>query len=102
MRHGYSHVVHTCTDYHLKILFISSHCNITIFNHCPPFLTLTERVLEDHEKVLECLTHWPRTHNNHVLFKNNPEKYYLLKRPQVQTLNQPAIPTDNRLLWLMR
>ena len=43
----------------------------------------TERTLEDHEKVLRCLTHWPRTHTNSVLFKNNPEKYYLLKRPQL-------------------
>lgn len=47
------------------------------------FAFLIERTIEDHEKVLQCLTHWPRTHNNHVLFKNNPEKYYLLKRPQL-------------------
>lgn len=48
----------------------------------PP--SFPERTLEDHDKVLDCLTHWPRTHNNYVLFKNNPEKYYLLKRPQVR------------------
>ena len=42
-----------------------------------------ERTLEDHEVVIDAVSHWPRDHNNHVLFKNNPEKYYLIKRPQV-------------------
>ena len=49
----------------------------------PSPITSPERTLEDHERVLEKLSHWPRVHNNCVLFKNNPEKYYLLKRPQV-------------------
>ena len=42
-----------------------------------------ERTIEDHEKVCDALSHWPRGHNNSVTFKNNPEKYYLLQRPQV-------------------
>ena len=46
-------------------------------------LSLTERTLEDHEKVLESLSHWPRGNTNSIVFKNNPEKYYLLKRPQM-------------------
>ena len=45
--------------------------------------TPTERTIEDHEKVYDALSHWPRNHNNSVTFKNNPEKYYLLLRPQV-------------------
>ena len=50
----------------------------------PPLITSPERTFEDHEKVLDKLSHWPRVHNNCVLFRNNPEKYYLLKRPQVR------------------
>ena len=46
-------------------------------------LSLTERTLEDHEKVLGSLSHWPRGSTNSIVFKNNPEKYYLLKRPQM-------------------
>jgi hypothetical protein len=42
-----------------------------------------ERTLEDHEKMLESLAHWPRGSANSVVFKNNPEKYYLLQRPQL-------------------
>jgi hypothetical protein len=42
-----------------------------------------ERTLEDHEKVLGSLSHWPRGSTNSIVFKNNPEKYYLLKRPQM-------------------
>lgn len=42
-----------------------------------------ERTIEDHEKVYDALSHWPRNHNNSVTFKNNPEKYYLLLRPQL-------------------
>lgn len=45
-----------------------------------------ERTLEDHEIVLDATSHWPRDHNNYVLFKNNPEKYYLIKRPQVNPI----------------
>ena len=42
-----------------------------------------ERTLEDHEKVVDVIAHWPRDHNNFVLFKNNPEKYHIIKRPQL-------------------
>ena len=49
----------------------------------PPSLPISERTLEDHEKVLETLAHWPKGCSNNVVFKNNPEKYYLLKRPQM-------------------
>ena len=90
MRLGYLHVSHAYTDYLLKPFRFFSLQLKYIYLSCL-FFTLTERMLEDHEKVLDCLTHWPRGHNNHVLFKNNPEKYYLLKRPQVQTLNQSSL-----------
>ena len=44
---------------------------------------VTERVLEDHEKVIEALAHWPKVHRNTTHFRNNPDKYLLLTRPQV-------------------
>jgi amyloid beta A4 precursor protein-binding family B protein 1-interacting protein len=47
------------------------------------FVISAERVLEDHENVVENTSHWPRDHNNHLLFKNNPEKYHIIKRPQL-------------------
>ena len=46
-----------------------------------------ERVLEDHEKVVDAISHWPRDHTNFVMFKNNPEKYHVIKRPQVCSIN---------------
>lgn len=62
---------------------IANACDCLVCLTDDQFAFFVERTIEDHEKVLQCLTHWPRTHNNHVLFKNNPEKYYLLKRPQL-------------------
>ena len=53
------------------------------FNLCFYF-SITGRILEDHEKVLRAIWHWPRfSEEEHILFKNNPEKYYIIKRPQV-------------------
>jgi len=43
----------------------------------------SERTFEDHEQVLECISHWPRAHKNSLLFKNNPDKYNIIKRPQL-------------------
>ncbi|KAI6650175.1 Ras-associated and pleckstrin homology domains-containing protein 1-like [Oopsacas minuta] len=42
-----------------------------------------ERTIEDHEKVLDVLSHWPRQHNNVIMFKNISDKYLLLKKPQL-------------------
>ena len=58
-------------------------------------ISLSERTLEDHEKVLECIHHWPRTSNNSILFKNNPEKYYIIKRPQLLMPSSHAYSSVN-------
>ena len=42
-----------------------------------------ERTIEDHEKVLGVLSHWPRQHANFIIFKNISDKYLLLKKPQL-------------------
>ena len=60
------------------------HFSLRLCLSCFLSLSFTERTLEDHEKILDVISHWPREHNNHVLFKNNPEKYYIIKRPQVK------------------
>ncbi len=77
---------------HFVCDYLSNYVLTCVYYLCieVPCPTSAERTLEDHEKVLQCLTHWPRTHNNVVIFKNNPEKYYLLIRPQ---LLMPAIHT---------
>lgn len=69
-------------------------CNTLIEkNHLEPGpnWTLTEQLtdlkldrnFEDHELVLNSISHWPRQHKNILLFKNNPDKYLLLKKPQL-------------------
>ena len=43
-----------------------------------------ERSLEDHENVVEALAHWPKGNtSNQILFRNNPDKFLLLQRPQL-------------------
>ena len=45
---------------------------------------LAERSLEDHENVVEALAHWPKGNTaNQILFRNNPDKFLLLQRPQL-------------------
>lgn len=67
-------------------------CSIPIFHPFPyPHSNVSippERALEDHEKVVDAISHWPRDHTNFVMFKNNPEKYHIIKRPQVCTFYQ--------------
>ena len=47
-------------------------------------LVALERALEDHEVVVEALSHWPKGHHNTIHFRNNPDKYLLFTKPQVQ------------------
>eukprot|EP00117_Sycon_ciliatum_P004762 scpid11312/ scgid8994/ Ras-associated and pleckstrin homology domains-containing protein 1; Amyotrophic lateral sclerosis 2 chromosomal region candidate gene 18 protein; Amyotrophic lateral sclerosis 2 chromosomal region candidate gene 9 protein; Lamellipodin; Proline-rich EVH1 ligand 2; Protein RMO1 len=42
-----------------------------------------ERRLEDHDLVVPVLDSWPRESNNSIAFTNKPDKYMLLKRPQL-------------------
>ena len=46
-----------------------------------------ERTFEDHENVIEALSHWPKVHHNTLHFRYNPEKYLLLTKPQVWSLS---------------
>lgn len=50
-----------------------------------------ERTLEDHENIIEALAHWQKGshHDNQLHFRNNPDKYLLLQRPQL------FVPTDH-------
>ena len=50
----------------------------------PASWSTVERTLEDHENIIEALAHWQKgSHDNQVHFRNNPDKYLLLQRPQV-------------------
>ena len=50
------------------------------------FFFFVERRLEDHEAVVHVLESWPREGNNTISFTNRPDKYMLLKRPQVRRM----------------
>ena len=54
-----------------------------------------ERTIEDHERVLDVLSHWPRQHSNVILFKNMSEKYLLLKKPQLFMPSIHPLSSDN-------
>ena len=45
--------------------------------------------------MLDCISHWPRASNNSILFKNNPEKYYIIKRPQLLMPSSHAYSSVN-------
>ena len=52
-----------------------------------------ERTLEDHENVVEALSHWPKVHHNTLHFRYNHDKYLLLTKPQVLCLLTVFITT---------
>ena len=54
-----------------------------------------ERNIEDHERVLDVLSHWPRQHSNFIIFKNISEKYLLLKKPQLFMPSIHPLSSDN-------
>ena len=54
-----------------------------------------ERTIEDHERVLDVLSHWPRQHSNVIIFKNISEKYLLLKKPQLFMPSIHPLSNDN-------
>lgn len=43
-----------------------------------------ERFFEDHENVIEVLSHWTRDSENKILFLEKNEKYAVFKNPQVK------------------
>ena len=54
-----------------------------------------ERTIEDHEKVLDVLSHWPRQHTNFIIFKNISDKYLLLKKPQLYMPSVHPLSCEN-------
>ncbi|XP_039213577.1 amyloid beta A4 precursor protein-binding family B member 1-interacting protein isoform X1 [Crotalus tigris] len=68
----------------LDNLFEKTHCDCNI-NWCLyeiyPELQI-ERFFEDHENVIEVLSHWTRDTENKILFLEKNEKYAVFKNPQ--------------------
>ncbi|XP_034257807.1 amyloid beta A4 precursor protein-binding family B member 1-interacting protein isoform X2 [Pantherophis guttatus] len=68
----------------LDNLFEKTHCDCNI-NWClyeiHPELQI-ERFFEDHENVIEVLSHWTRDSENKILFLEKNEKYAVFKNPQ--------------------
>ncbi len=46
---------------------------------------ISERMLEDHDNVVENLLMWTRDSNNKLLFVERPGKYDVFKHPEVGT-----------------
>lgn len=49
----------------------------------PSSLSLSERIFEDHENLVENLLNWTRDSHNKLMFIERIEKYALFKNPQV-------------------
>ncbi|KAM6215924.1 amyloid beta A4 precursor protein-binding family B member 1-interacting protein isoform 2-T2 [Rhynchocyon petersi] len=68
----------------LDNLFEKTHCDCNV-NWCLyeiyPELQI-ERCFEDHENVVEVLSHWTRDTENKILFLEKEEKYSVFKNPQ--------------------
>ena len=47
------------------------------------FITSTERLLEDHESVVDVVSSWPWDSENKLVLNNRREKYALFRNPQV-------------------
>ncbi|XP_021510276.2 LOW QUALITY PROTEIN: amyloid beta A4 precursor protein-binding family B member 1-interacting protein [Meriones unguiculatus] len=68
----------------LDNLFEKTHCDCNVdwcLYEIYPELQI-ERIFEDHENVVEVLSHWTRDTENKVLFLEKEEKYAVFKNPQ--------------------
>ncbi|NXT82678.1 AB1IP protein, partial [Zapornia atra] len=68
----------------LDNLFEKTHCDCNVdwcLYEMYPELQI-ERFFEDHENVVEVLSHWTRDTENKILFLEKKEKYALFKNPQ--------------------
>ncbi|XP_072109964.1 amyloid beta A4 precursor protein-binding family B member 1-interacting protein [Mobula birostris] len=68
----------------LDSLFEKSHCNCSVewcLYENNPELQI-ERFLEDHENLVETLSHWTRDSENKLMFVERQEKYAVFKNPQ--------------------
>lgn len=50
-------------------------------------VSLSERIFEDHENLVENLLNWTRDSHNKLMFIERIEKYALFKNPQVTVLH---------------
>lgn len=47
------------------------------------YLSISERILEDHDSLVENMVMWTRDSKNKVLFEERSEKFDLFKHPEV-------------------
>lgn len=46
---------------------------------------ISERIIEDHEKLIAVMMNWQKISNNKILFLETDDKYDLFFQPQVRT-----------------
>ena len=63
----------------LFLTFVSHTCD-------NKFSLFTERIIEDHEKLISVMMNWLKISNNKILFLETDDKYDLFFQPQVITL----------------
>ena len=63
----------------LFLTFVSHTCD-------KKFSLFTERIIEDHEKLISVMMNWLKISNNKILFLETDDKYDLFFQPQVITL----------------
>lgn len=51
------------------------------------WIILTERIIEDHELVIEVLSHWGMEEENKLYLRKNYAKYEFFKNPMVSGLS---------------
>ena len=61
------------------------------------FITFTERLLEDHESVVDVVSSWPWDSENKLVLNNRREKYALFRNPQV---NRKIIILITYYVWI--
>lgn len=49
--------------------------------HC--YFVIAERILEDHDSLVENMVMWTRDTKNRILFEEREEKFDLFRRPEV-------------------
>lgn len=63
-------------------IFLSIHLSIDILTET----SFTERIIEDHELVVEVLSDWGMEEENKLYFRKNYAKYEFFKNPMVSEI----------------
>ena len=59
-------------------------------------LSFAERMIEDHDNLVENLLMWTRESNNRLMFVERPGKYDVFRHPEVSKFNVSKL--ENNLL----